>query len=100
MIDKMANSRKTPDKVDIYEIKEDGTLIENIGAVPDSYIDEFELKYLYYKEIALHVRKKYGRYIGVMRDVAYNLGAKEYKTSKMAIAILPKDDVDKRSQET
>ena len=90
MIDQNSESRELPEIIDCYEITEAGTLIIANSDTPDSYIDEFELRYLANPETALYIRETYGRYLGVMREVKANIQPREYRTKKVALAIIPK----------
>lgn len=82
------SERELPTDVDYYEITEDGTVIDGIYSPGAVYISEFDVGYFADKETMLHVRECYGKYIGVMRDLKYDVTPREYRTTKILISVV------------
>lgn len=82
---KQTQSRRLPEKIDVYVIGEDGSISPGVGVMPIVYIQEQDAGRIYEKDVALYIRKNYGTTVGVMRDSKFNTTPKEYKTRKMIL---------------
>lgn len=82
--------RDLPATIDFYEITSSGTVRVSTGQSADAYISEDDVRYFNDVETMLHIRKTFGRYIGVMRDTSYTIRPREYKTPKMLLGVVRK----------
>lgn len=78
-------SRRLPEKIDVYVIEEDGSIALGVGVMPDVFIEEQDAGRIYEKDVALYIRKNYGKTVGVMRDTKFDTMPREYKTRKMIL---------------
>ena len=81
-------ARELPAKIDCYRICPDGRVVVCNAVTADVYISEFSVQYFSDKEAMLHILKTYGEHIGVMRDTAYTVQAREYRTPKMLLGVV------------
>ena len=82
---KDTQSRKLPERIDVYVIGDDGSVSDGAGYDPVAYISEQDAGRIYEKDVALHILKTHGRIVGVMRDSTFRTTPKEYRTRKMIL---------------
>lgn len=84
-------SRKLPEKIDVYVLGEDGSVSDGAGYDPVVFIDEKDAGRLYEKDVAKYILENFGRVVGVMRDTEFRATPREYRTRKMILGkvVLP-----------
>lgn len=85
MANSTKQSRKLPEKIDVYVIGEDGSISDGAGCRPDVYIEEESAGRLYEKDTAMYIYQNFGHIVGVMRDTQFRTTPKEYRTRKMIL---------------
>ncbi len=80
-------SIKMSPHVDYYIIADNGSITPNVKPQANSYIAQSQLHFLFDPSSMLHIKNKYGEYIGVIKDDLSDVKCDSYDTPKTLLGV-------------